>query len=146
MTLDSLFYFTHDWLYNKKSYDEIEAGMAWIGSFYEVPKTTLHCFCLRLQDEEVFLATVHMAYTSSSYLMARSLLWIFLCRFSTRSGSLPDNNERSESLYRSGESLYNPVQKKYSSQFSSLLCYLYVLYTSLIICGQKKVVKGINMQ
>ncbi len=47
ISMDSLYNFTHDWLYYKKSYDEIEAGMAYIGSFSEVVKSTLHCFCLQ---------------------------------------------------------------------------------------------------
>ena len=49
ISLDSLYNFTHDWLYYiKKSYDEIEAGMAYIGSFSEVLKITWQYFCLHV--------------------------------------------------------------------------------------------------
>ena len=46
LSLDSLYNFTHDWLYYKNCYDEIEAGMIKIGSYSEIFKATLHCFCL----------------------------------------------------------------------------------------------------
>ena len=48
ISLDSLYNFTHDWLYYKKSYDEIEAGMAYIGSVSEVLKITWQYFCLQV--------------------------------------------------------------------------------------------------
>jgi hypothetical protein len=48
ISLDSLYNFTHDWLYYKKSYDEIEAGMAYIGGFSEVLKITWQYFCLHV--------------------------------------------------------------------------------------------------
>ena len=46
ISLDSLYNFTHDWLYFKKSYDTIEAGMTRIGSCSEVFEATWQCFCL----------------------------------------------------------------------------------------------------
>ena len=49
-----------------------------------------------------------------------------------RSGCIPETTSEASS-FRSGESLYNAVSKKYSSQLSSLLCYLYVIYTSYIL-------------